>query len=155
MLLSTITLSAVKVESGVVLHVVAVMNTIKTDSGNWWENTNFEFRLNRGVQRYLNINGASHGINDYFWNTENVGGKQVSTVEVYIANDNIPNWSAWSEIQVNYAWKTAGEVGYVVGNYTNFWASRDRWTGDSRAVRAKHLLRQRLAQVRHQRLVET
>ncbi len=126
----TITLHGVKTDSGVIMHVVAVMNTTKTDSQNWWENTNLEFRLNRGVQRHVNIVNDVSGVNDHLWKTEQVDGKYVYTVELFIENTSIPTWNTDSEVQVNYAWKTAGEEGYVVGNYTNFWAYRDRWTGD-------------------------
>ena len=106
------------------------MNTTRTDAPEWWNNTNFEFRLNSGGQRFLSINGDRNGVTDWIWKTAQEGGKYVYTVEVFVENSSISTWSASEEIQVNYAWKTGGETGWTVANYTNFWSYRDRWAGD-------------------------
>lgn len=130
----TITLRGVKTESGLLLHVVAVMNSVTTDAaGDWSTVTNFEFRLNCGPQRYVNINGASFGVKDHVWETTtNADGKYVFTVELFVEADSIQTWAASDEVQVNYAWKAPGDAAYVRGNYINFWAYRDidAWGSD-------------------------
>lgn len=119
----TITLYGVQTESGVLMHVVAVMNTTRTDAPEWWNNTNFEFRLNGAEQKYLNINGAYHGISDYVWQTaQNEAGKYVYTVEIYINNSLVPNWVAGAGVQLNYAWKTGGEGAWSVGDHIHAYA---------------------------------
>jgi len=130
----TITLRGVKTESGLLLHVVAVMNSVTTEAtGNWSTVTNFEFRLNCGPQRYVNINGASFGVKDHVWeNAVNADGKHIFTVELFVEADSIQTWAASDEVQVNYAWKAPGDAAYVRGNYINFWAYRDisAWNSD-------------------------
>ncbi len=130
----TITLRGVKTESGLLLHVVAVMNSVTTEAtGNWSTVTNFEFRLNCGPQRYVNINGASFGVKDHVWeNAVNADGKHIFTVELFVEADSIQTWAASDEVQVNYAWKAPGDAAYVRGNYINFWAYRDisAWSSD-------------------------
>ena len=128
----SITLRGAKTANGVVLHAVAIMNNCNTEqTGDWSSVANFEFRLNAGAQRYVNVNGASYGVAAHNWNiTTNADGKYVLTVELYVLGETIATWAQSEEIQVNYAWKSPGETGYVVGNYVNFWAYRDKWTGD-------------------------
>ena len=130
----TITLRGVKTESGLLLHVVAVMNSVTTEAvGDWSTVTNFEFRLNCGPQRYVNINGASFGVKDHVWETTtNADGKYIFTLELFVEADSIQTWAASDEVQVNYAWKAPGDAAYVRGNYINFWAYRDisAWSSD-------------------------
>ena len=128
----TITLRGAKTANGVVIHAVAVMNNCNTNqTGDWSTVANFEFRLNAGAQRYVNVNGASYGVAAHNWNiTTNADGKYVITIELYVLGETIATWAQSEEIQVNYAWKSPGETGYVVGNFVNFWAYRDKWTGD-------------------------
>ena len=127
----SITLRGAKTANGVVLHAVAVMNNCNTNqTGDWSSVANFEFRLNAGAQRYVNVNGASYGVTKYSWTTTtNADGKYVITVELFVDKELIQTWGR-EEIQVNYAWKSPGETGYVRGNYVNFWAYRDKWIGD-------------------------
>ena len=113
----TITLRGVKTESGVLVHVVAVMNTILTTEDAWWKNTNLEFRLNGGVQRYISINGETAGVSKHVWSTSNnADGKYVYTVELFVASDLISTWADAESVQINYAWKTMNEAGWLVGD---------------------------------------
>ena len=113
----TITLRGVKTESGLTVHVVAVMNTMLTTEDAWWKNTNFEFRLNGGVQRYVGINGDISGVSDYVWETaNNADGKYVYTVELFVASELISTWGEEDSVYINYAWKTMGEAGWLVGD---------------------------------------
>ena len=113
----TITLRGVKTSSGLTIHVVAVMNNVLTTEDAWWKNTNFEFRLNGGVQRYVGINGDISGVSDYVWETaNNADGKYVYTVELFVASDLISTWGEEDSVYINYAWKTMGEAGWLVGD---------------------------------------
>lgn len=103
---------AVKIDSGVLIYAKAVMNTQKTDSSLWYENTNFEFQLNADGQRYVNIKEESNGVTGFKWLTQSVDGKYVFTVEIFVAKDLISNF-AGGDIQLNYAWKTLGETAVI------------------------------------------
>ncbi len=119
----TITLRGVKTDSGVIVHVVAVMNTTKTDSGEWHLNTNFEFQLNGDGQRHVNIVNHVSGVNDHVWyTTTNDAGKYVYTVELFVEGSTINGWNDKDSVQINYAWKTAGETSRLTGNITHPWA---------------------------------
>ncbi len=143
----TITVNAVKKSTGVFINVVARMNTIKTDSDAWYLNTNFEFYLNDGYQRYLNINGTLFGVSNYKWVTVAPNGadtKYTYKVEIFVAKDLIPGWTDNGNVQLNYAWKTEGETATItnpqdvthahVFNANMDWLSWHRygaaWTGD-------------------------
>jgi hypothetical protein len=106
----TITLRGAKTANGVVLHAVAIMNNCNTEqTGDWSSVANFEFRLNAGAQRYVNVNGASYGVAAHNWNiTTNADGKYVITIELYVLGETIATWAQSEEIQVNYAWKSPG-----------------------------------------------
>ena len=113
----TITLRGVKTESGLSVHVVAVMNTMLTTEDAWWKNTNLEFRLNGGVQRYVSINGETSGVSEHVWETaNNADGKYVYTVELFVASELISTWGEEDSVYINYAWKTMGEAGWLVGD---------------------------------------
>ena len=113
----TITLRGVKTESGLTIHVVAVMNNVLTTEDAWWKNTNLEFRLNGGVQRYVGINGDISGVSDYVWETaNNTDGKYVFTVELFVASELISTWGEEDSVYINYAWKTMGENGWLMGD---------------------------------------
>lgn len=108
----TITVKAVKKASGVFINVVARMNTTKTDDAAWFQNTNFEFYLNDGYQRYLNINGAQAGVTNFKWVTvapNDADTKYTYNVEIFVAKEIIPDWTDDKDVQLNYAWKTGGE----------------------------------------------
>lgn len=116
----TIEVYAVKLATGVAIRVQAVMNTTKTDSANWWENTNFEFQLNASGQRYLNINGTKSGVTEYIWNTEILeNGKYQYTVELFVASDLIEGFDN-GDVQLNYAWKTLDETAMIEGDLVRY-----------------------------------
>ena len=126
----SITLHGIKVERGVIIHVTAIMNTKVSGTANWWESSNFEFHLNNGGQMFVNIDGQRGSVADSVWKTQEVGGKWHHTVELFVENSVIRQWSADGDVQLNYAWKTVGETAFPVANATNFWAFRDHWTSD-------------------------
>ncbi|MBQ7407724.1 MAG: hypothetical protein IJW13_00395 [Clostridia bacterium] len=119
----SITLSAVKTQSGLFVHVVAYMNTTKNDAEAWHENTNLEFFLNsvaRENQHYVSINGARGGVTSHVWKTTKIddaenahNGKFEYIIELYISKDLVEGWNDQGSVQINYAWKTPGEVAHV------------------------------------------
>ena len=111
-----ITVYAVKKDSGMFVYAMAHMNTVKSDSEDWWRNTNFEFRLDNGDQRHVNINGDLSGVNrSFFKDTLLESGKHELVFEFYIAKASIPTF-ANETVSIAYAWKTEGEEAKVVGD---------------------------------------
>lgn len=125
----TITVYGVKTNDGLFLHVTAIMNTQKTDSNEWFLNTNFEFKLNRGEQRHINIVGDTQGVSDHFWKTTLLANnKYQHVVEAYFDKSIVNGWTDDGYVVLNYAWKTEGEVASVRGDIVTAWAIT--WNGD-------------------------
>ena len=117
-----ITLRGVRKDNGLYLIATAHMNTVATGYNEWYFNTNMEFRLNGGEQRFVNLPGASNGVTKFFAKTElKENGKYETTFEIYIAKDLIPGFDN-DYIYINYAWKTLDEVGYCVGDQIHAYA---------------------------------
>ena len=121
-----ITVYGVRRTSGLFIHVTAHMNTSRTDAVEWYLNTNFEFRLNGGEQRYVCLTGAKSGVTE-FYSSDTISesgiyaGKHLTVFEIYIAQNLIPGF-ANEYVTIAYAWKTGGETAEIRGDIVNAWA---------------------------------
>ncbi len=113
---------AKKTAGGVLIYAMSHSNELKNDGGNWFENSNFEFYLNDGGQRFINIKGAKQGVTDYFQSHKQItdassafNGKYENIYEIFVAKSDIPDFDK-GNIQLNYAFKTGNgidKVGYI------------------------------------------
>lgn len=114
---------------GLYLFYDVIHNNYVSNLGNWWENTNIEFRLPDGKQRFASANGqtsrwtfdATATITDFKFVTVTENGKQHTKVEVFISYSMIENFdNDATSINAGFAWKTGGETGSA-------WAGGDFW----------------------------
>lgn len=110
---------AKKTASGVFIYAMSHSNEFKNDGGDgtvldWFNNSNFEFYLNEGVQRCVNSRDFSSQVT-YFYTkytkltSGEYNGKWENVYEIYIAKDSIPNFDN-GDVQLNYAFKTGNGV---------------------------------------------
>ncbi len=108
--------SAVKTEKGVIIYAQGIFNSSVTNA-NWYDSTNFEFKLNKGTTEqsyFAKGNNKSADITHFHsMIVEQIDSQYIHTVEFFVPSSNIPNWSADAEIQLNYAWKAPGERDYI------------------------------------------
>lgn len=126
----SIEIYAYKTDEGVyVAYNAYVLNDFISDAGNWWENTNVEFKLGTDNQRFAALNGAfsryeEGGVRDigtasFTIDTSNTLNK--ATVEMFIPWSMIEGYDASSEyIPAGFAWKNPTETG-------SLWADGDFW----------------------------
>lgn len=110
---------AKKTASGVFIYAMSHSNEFKNDGGDgtvldWFNNSNFEFYLNEGVQRCVNSRDFSSQVT-YFYTkytkltSGEYNGKWENVYEIYIAKDSIPDFDN-GDVQLNYAFKTGNGV---------------------------------------------
>jgi len=115
------TISALKTNSGVFIYSKGIFNTSVNTAVNWYENTNFEFKLNNGVQSYVNVKKYSAGVTQFSYKVETLAsGKYSHVVELFVSKDLINNWSDSANVQINYAWKTPGENAYIKSDMLDY-----------------------------------
>ena len=106
-------------EFGVYLYAEAITNAVVTDGGEWWQNHNFEFYLNNGVQSFVNSKGAAAGASRAVYNyAQQDNGKYLSTAEVYVNRSLVTGFNSES-VTLNYAFKAPGELAryeYMINN---------------------------------------
>lgn len=124
-----VTVYATLAEDGIYLFYDAIHNTFTTTSGNWWENTNIEFRLPDGGQRFASANtsnsrwetAGSRQVNASKFVSVVENGKQHTKAEIFVSYSCIDNYDCTAEsIRAGFAWKTGGETGFA-------WADGDYW----------------------------
>jgi hypothetical protein len=100
-----------------------------TDAGNWWENTNIEFKIGMDNQRFSSANGAysrfeDGGVRDVgvaVWNTDTSNALNNAIVELFIPWGMIEGYDKDSSfIPAGFAWKNPGEDGSIWA-YGDFW----------------------------------
>ena len=112
--------SAVKVSGGLYIYTQALFaNSNVNSSANWWESTNFEFKLNGGEQSYVNIKNEVNRVTKFFTKVEDVEGKKLHTIEFYVEKSLIANWSDTADVYLNYAWKNPGFNNHLISEVTN------------------------------------
>lgn len=116
-------------EDGIYLFYDAIHNTFTTTSGNWWENTNVEFRFPDGGQRFASANtsnsrwdfGGARQVNASKFVSVVENGKQHTKAEIFVSYSCIDNYDRDSaSLMTGFAWKTGGETGFA-------WADGDYW----------------------------
>lgn len=124
-----ITVYATLADDGLYLFYDAIHNSYVSNLANWWENSNIEFRLPDGKQRFASANGqtprwtfdATATITDFKFVTVTENGKHHTKVEVFISYSMIENFDRdATSINAGFAWKTGGETGSA-------WAGGDFW----------------------------
>ena len=117
-------ISAVKTDSGVFIYSQGIFNTNANDIllNAWADKTNFEFRLNGGVQSYVNSLKQFGNVTHFAYDVEFFpdSGKYLHTVEVFVDKELISNWSETEDVQINYAWKTPGENAYMISDMLDY-----------------------------------
>lgn len=100
-----------------------------TDAGNWWENTNIEFKIGMDNQRFAAANGAysryeeggTRDIGVAVWNTDTTNTLNNAIVEAFIPWGMIEGYDKDSAfIPAGFAWKNPGEDGSIWA-YGDFW----------------------------------
>ncbi len=120
---------AKKTASGVLIYAMSHSNEFKNNGGDgtvldWYDNSNFEFYLNDGVQRCINSRGFSSGVTKFYTKYTRLtsgefNGKWENIYEIFVSKDSIPNFDN-ADVQLNYAFKTGNgidKVGYA-SDYT-------------------------------------
>ena len=114
---------------GLYLFYDVIHNNYVSNLGEWFNNTNIEFRLPDGKQRFASANGqtsrwtfdATATITDFKFVTVTENGKQHTKVEVFISYSMIENFdNDATSMNAGFAWKTGGETGSA-------WAGGDFW----------------------------
>ncbi len=127
------TVSAVKTEIGVFIYAEGVFNTSVSNATTWYENTNFEFKLNGGVQSYVTAKNQSDKVTDFTYIAERLSsGKYLHTAEIFVEKSLISGWSASADVQLNYAWKTPTENAAILSDmadyrYLSEWGNNTDW----------------------------
>ena len=77
-------------------------NEFKNNGGDgtvldWYDNSNFEFYLNDGVQRCINSRGFSSGVTKFYTKYTRLtsgefNGKWENIYEIFVSKDSIPNF---------------------------------------------------------------
>ena len=123
------TISALKTSSGVFIYSQGVFNTTVNNSDSWYLNTNFEFRLNGGIQSYVNTKNNSTGVTQFANSVKKTAsGKYLHTVELFVDKSIISNWSDTKDVQLNYAWKTPNEKAYIMSDMVDY--TQVEWSTD-------------------------
>lgn len=116
-------------DDGVYLFYDAIHNSYVSNLGDWWLNTNVEFRLDPdGKQRFASANGqgsfwtfAAAAVTDFKFVTVTENGKQHTRAEVFVSYAMIDGFDRdAASINAGFAWKTGGETG-------SLWDSGDFW----------------------------
>ena len=114
---------------GLYLFYDVIHNNYVSNLGEWFNNTNIEFRLPDGKQRFASANGqtsrwtfdATATITDFKFVTVTENGKHHTKVEVFISYSMIENFDRdATSMNAGFAWKTGGETGSA-------WAGGDFW----------------------------
>ncbi len=107
-------------------------NDLIDNAGNWWDNTNIEFKLGLGAQRYSAANGfysrfESWGGNPRdvgysVWLNDDSGALNHSIVELFIPWGMIEGYDSTSGfVPAGFAWKNPGELGNIWDDGNDFW----------------------------------
>ncbi len=119
-------------EDGVYIAYDALYsNALINDQGDWWMNTNVEFRLGLGEQRFSSANGSysryenwggnPRDIGASVWATDVQGNFNHSVIEMFIPWGMIEGYDSNSDfVPAGFAWKNPGEEGSI-------WAGGDFW----------------------------
>jgi|GEM_PF-2652193 len=135
--------NAIKTQSGVFIYTEGMFNSSVSagDSEPWYVSTNFEFKLNKGMQSYVNVKGQGAGVSNFVYKVQKQeNGKYLHKAEIFVAKELISNWG--ESVQLNYAWKTPNENAYmqsdmIAHSYTDWntdWHSYQRLGGLSEFV---------------------
>lgn len=126
----SVTIYATMETDGIYVFFDAVHNSYRTDSANWWENTNFELKFNDGMQRFASAIGlnsrwefSARQINASKFVSVTENGKQHTRAEAFISYaciDGTDKNDAF--VAMGFAWKTGGEEGFA-------WGGGDYWYG--------------------------
>ena len=106
-------LYALKTASGVLIYAISHSNMYQhDDAGTWFNNSNFEFYLNDGDQRWVNSRNESNNVTAFYTSYKQLtdgtySGKYENIYEIFVAGDFVGN------VQINYAFKTGNGVDKV------------------------------------------
>lgn len=140
-----VTIYGVLGEDGLYMAADAYHATFTTDKGNWWENTNFEFFVNKNGNRDnqcwvsakdFNADNAPFRSHDKMvakMTNEKVGDLNHTVVEVFMAYSDFDFLSTGEDdfLRVGVAWKTPGDLnnnGEAAGGGNNeYWVPKLTW----------------------------
>lgn len=106
-----------------------IANGFVTNAGNWWENTNAEFKIGLDNQRFASANGSFSRYEDWggrdigmaVWSLDETGELNNAIVEMFIPWGMIEGFNKDSAfVPSGFAWKNPGEEG-------NLWVNGDFW----------------------------
>ena len=119
-------------EHGVYLYFEAVSATLSTNKDFFWDNNNFEFRLNNAEHGGVNTMGETYRASKGYYNyTQLNNGMYAHTAEVYVNEGLIPGFNPENTV-LQYAFKTPGEAVWHENMINNQWNRADWWrTGHS------------------------
>ena len=120
-------------EYGVYLYFEAVSSTLSTDKDFFWDNNNFEFRLNDAEHGGVNTKGEIYRASvGYYHYEQQENGMYKHVAEVYVNGAKwIPNYNPENTV-LQYAFKTPGEWVWVESGVRNDFNRADWWrTGHS------------------------
>ena len=121
---------------GMYIFYDVIHNTYVNNLGDWFLNTNLEFRLADGLQRFASASGlgsrwefATRQIGDFKFVTQTENGKQHTKAEIFVPYSMIDGYDKDSTLlPAGFAWKTGGETGTVWGVWNGTaWADGDFW----------------------------
>ena len=118
---------------GVYFYFEAVSATLSNSADFFWDNNNFEFRLNDAEHGGVNTKGEIYRASKGYYHYEQLeSGLYKHVAEVYVNGAKwIPNFNPDNTV-LQYAFKTPGEWSWVEGSINNQWNRADWWrTGHS------------------------
>ncbi len=127
------TVYAFKTDDGVFVYTEGVFNSSVSNASNWYENTNFEFKLNGGEQSYVTVKNQSNKVTDFTYTAKRLlNGKYLHIAEFFVEKSLIQGWSENADVQLNYAWKTPGENAAILSDmadyrYLSVWGNNTDW----------------------------
>ena len=119
-------------EHGVYLYFEAISSTLSINKDFFWDNNNFEFRLNGAEHGGVNTMGEIYRASKGYYNyTQLDNGMYAHTAEVYVNEGLIPEFNPENTV-LQYAFKTPGETVWHENMINNQWNRADWWrTGHS------------------------
>ena len=112
---------------GVYFYFEAVSATLSTDKDFFWDNNNFEFRLNGAEHGGVNTKGEIYRASRGYYKYEQLDdGKYHHVAEAYVNRCLIPGFNAES-VNLAYAFKTPGETVWHENMVNNQWNRTDWW----------------------------
>ena len=138
-----VTVYAAKGSTGVYIYVIAHTDKNINDKPEWFNNHNFEFKINQGVQMFLSVDGQSGNIGAHQINVTKLtegeyAGKFEHRYEFFVPKEKITGWTLEGELEFGYAYKAIEEATQHE-NQSNYNWTDNYWQTTVSAINARRM----------------